>query len=171
MKIIKLILICLPFGLFADIKIGYIDSNRIMAEFEDVRNVQVELEKEQRKLQAEYDGMVNQLDSLAQAFERQRLLMSDSRREQQQNEMLQMERDIQEFQLKKFGPEGEIYRKQSQLLAPVLEVVDAAIKAVAGQRGYDYVFDAVSGAIVYALDAHDLTEQVLKELKEDSNSD
>ena len=170
MKIIKLMLICLPFVLFANIKIGYIDSNRIMAEFEDVRNVQVELEKEQRKLESEYNGMLSQLDSLKQVFDRQRLLMSDSRREEKQNEMIQMERDIQEFQLKKFGPEGEIFRKQSQLLAPVLEVVDAAIKAVAGQRGYDYVFDAVSGAIVYALDAHDITEEVLKELKKSSNS-
>ena len=80
------------------------------------------------------------------------------------------EKEIQEFQLKKFGPEGEIFRKQSQLLAPVLEEVDAAIKAVAAQRGYDYVFDAVSGAIVYALDSHDLTEEVLKELKKSSSS-
>ena len=39
------------------------------------------------------------------------------------------------------------------------------------QRGYDYVFDAVSGAIVYALDSHDLTDAVLKELKKNSESD
>ena len=157
--------------LFGEMKLGYIDSNRIMSEFDDVRDIQVELEKEQRKLESEYNGMINQLDSLKQVFERQRLLMSDSRREEKQNELINIERNIQEFQLKKFGPEGEIFRKQSQLLAPVLEEVDAAIKVVASQRGYDYIFDAVSGAIVYALDAHDLTEQVLKELKKDSNSD
>ena len=157
--------------LFGEMKLGYIDSNRIMSEFEDVRDIQVELEKEQRKLESQYNGMINQLDSLKQVFERQRLLMSDSRRDEKQNELINIERNIQEFQLKKFGPEGEIFRKQSQLLAPVLEEVDAAIKIVAAQRGYDYVFDAVSGAIVYALDAHDLTEQVLKELKKDSKSD
>ena len=163
-------LLCLPVILLADIKIGYIDSNRIMSEYENVRDVQVELEKEQRKLETEYNGMLNQLDSLNQVFERQRLLMSENRREEKKSEMIQMEKEIQEFQLKKFGPEGEIFRKQSQLLAPVLEEVDAAIKAVAAQRGYDYVFDAVSGAIVYALDSHDLTEEVLKELKKSSSS-
>ena len=164
-------MLSLPIMLFGEMKLGYIDSNRIMSEFEDVRDIQVELEKEQRKLESQYNGMINQLDSLKQVFERQRLLMSDSRRDEKQNELINMERNIQEFQLKKFGPEGEIFRKQSQLLAPVLEEVDAAIKIVAAQRGYDYVFDAVSGAIVYALDAHDLTEQVLKELKKDSKSD
>ena len=164
-------MLSMPIILFGEMKLGYIDSNRIMSEFDDVRDIQVELEKEQRKLESEYNGMINQLDSLKQVFERQRLLMSDSRREEKQNELINIERNIQEFQLKKFGPEGEIFRKQSQLLAPVLEQVDAAIKVVASQKGYDYVFDAVSGAIVYALDAHDLTEQVLKELKKDSNSD
>ena len=173
MKKILIIMLSMPIILFgvSEMKLGYIDSNRIMSEFDDVRDIQVELEKEQRKLESEYNGMINQLDSLKQVFERQRLLMSDSRREEKQNELINIERNIQEFQLKKFGPEGEIFRKQSQLLAPVLEQVDAAIKVVASQRGYDYVFDAVSGAIVYALDAHDLTEQVLKELKKDSNSD
>ena len=164
-------MLSMPIILFGEMKLGYIDSNRIMSEFDNVRDIQVELEKEQRKLESEYNGMINQLDSLKQVFERQRLLMSDSRREEKQNELINIERNIQEFQLKKFGPEGEIFRKQSQLLAPVLEQVDAAIKVVASQKGYDYVFDAVSGAIVYALDAHDLTEQVLKELKKDSNSD
>lgn len=165
MKKIKIILLVFPIFLFAEMKLGYIDSNRIMSEFENVRDIQVELEKEQRKLEAEYNGMISQLDSLKQVFEKQRLLMSENRRKEKENELINMERNIQEFQMKKFGPEGEIFRKQSQLLAPILEEVDAAIKVVAAQRGYDYVFDAVSGAIVYALEANDLTDQVLKELK------
>ena len=171
MKKIKIIMLIFPVFLFAEMKLGYIDSNRIMSEFENVRDIQVELEKEQRKLEAEYNGMISQLDSLKQVFEKQRLLMSENRRIEKENELINIERNIQEFQMKKFGPEGEIFRKQSQLLAPILEEVDAAIKIVAAQRGYDYVFDAVSGAIVYALEAHDLTDQVLKELKNSGNSD
>ena len=171
MKKIKIIMLIFPVFLFAEMKLGYIDSNRIMSEFENVRDIQVELEKEQRKLEAEYNGMITQLDSLKQVFEKQRLLMSENRRKEKENELINIERNIQEFQMKKFGPEGEIFRKQSQLLAPILEEVDAAIKIVAAQRGYDYVFDAVSGAIVYALEAHDLTDQVLKELKNSGNSE
>ena len=171
MKKIKIIMLIFPVFLFAEMKLGYIDSNRIMSEFENVRDIQVELEKEQRKLEAEYNGMISQLDSLKQVFEKQRLLMSENRRKEKENELINIERNIQEFQMKKFGPEGEIFRKQSQLLAPILEEVDAAIKIVAAQRGYDYVFDAVSGAIVYALEAHDLTDQVLKELKNSGKSE
>ena len=163
-------LICLPFVLFANIKIGYIDSNRIMAEFEDVRNVQVELEKEQRKLESEYNGMLNQLDSLKQEYDRQRLLMSDSRRQEKEQQLVRLEKKIQKFQMDKFGPEGEIYRKQNQLLKPVLAKVDEAIQAVGKRQHYDYIMDAVGGAIVYALDSNNLTEDVIEELRKSTTT-
>ncbi len=150
---------------FADVKIGYIDSNEIMTKFEDVRQVQVSLEKEQRKLQAEMENLIQQLDSLKQEYDRQRLLMSDSRRQEKEQELVRSEQQIQKFQMDKFGPEGEIYRKQNQLLKPVLAKVDEAIQAVGKRQQYDYIMDAVGGAIVYALDSNNLTEDVIEELR------
>ena len=37
---------------FSEIKIGYVDSNEIMNNFEEVRQVQVDFEKEQKRLEA-----------------------------------------------------------------------------------------------------------------------
>ena len=150
---------------FADIKIGYIDSHKIMSEFEEVRQVQIELEKVQRKMEAELNNFIDDIDSLKTEFERQRLLMSEVRREEKRQEIILKEKQIQEFQLKKFGPEGEIYSKQSRLMAPVLDKVDKAIQIIGAERGYDYIFDANAGAIVYALNSQDLTEIILEELK------
>lgn len=149
----------------AEVKIGYIDSNRIMTEFSDVSAVQVELEKEQRRLETDFNSMLGQLDSLKKDFDKQSLLMSESRRDEAQQQIVSLESNIQNFQLEKFGPNGEIYQKQSQLLAPILKKIDDAIQVVGAERGYDYVFDAVSGAIVYALDSHDLTDEVLEQLQ------
>ena len=70
----------------------------------------------------------------------------------------------------KFGPEGEIYRKQNQLLKPVLGKIDAAIQQVGSDRGYDYILDAMSGALLYALDSHNLTEAVMDELSKATGS-
>ena len=155
---------------FADVKIGYIDSNEIMTKFEEVRQVQVTLEKEQRKLQAEMENLIQQLDSLKQEYDRQRLLMSDSRRQEKEQELVRSEQQIQKFQMDKFGPEGEIYRKQNQLLKPVLEKVDEAIQAVGKKQQYDYIMDAVGGAIVYALDSNNLTEDVIEELRKSTTT-
>ena len=157
--------------LLADVKIGYIDSNEIMSKFEEVRQVQVDLEKEQRKLQSEMEGLIQQLDSLKQEYDRQRLLMSDARRQEKEQDLIKKEQNIQKFQMEKFGPEGEIYRKQNQLLKPVLSKIDEAIQEVGKRQGYDYILDAVGGAIVYALDSNNLTEDVMEELRKSTTSD
>ena len=149
---------------FSEIKIGYVDSNEIMNNFEEVRQVQVDLEKEQKRLEAEFNDLVYSLDSLKQDYERQRLLMSDTRRNEKETEIANKEKSIQKFQLDKFGPEGEIYRKQNQLLKPVLGKIDEAIQKVGSERGYDFILDAMSGALLYALDSHNLTEDVMEEL-------
>ena len=172
MKITKyfiLIMLLLSFSV-AEIKIGYVDSNEIMSNFEEVRQVQVDLEKEQRRLESEFNNLVGQLDSLQQDYERQRLLMSEMRRQEKENEIINMKKSAEEFQLKKFGPEGDIYRKQNELLKPVLKKIDDAIQKVGDAQGYDFILDAMTGALLYALDSHNLTEDVMDELSKATGS-
>ena len=150
--------------LTAEVKIGYVDSNQIMSNFEEVRQIQVDLEKEQRRLESEFNELITQLDSLQQDYDRQRLLMSETRRQEKEIEIINMKKSAEEFQLKKFGPEGEIYKKQNELLKPVLKKIDDAIQKVGSDQGYDFILDAMSGALLYALDSHNLTEDVMDAL-------
>ena len=172
MKITKYTILTLALAslAFADVKIGYVDSNEIMSNFDEVRQVQADLEKEQRRLESEFNELVFGLDSLKQDYDRQRLLMSDTRRNEKENEMANKEKSVQKFQLDKFGPEGEIYRIQNELLKPVLAKIDAAIQKVGSERGYDFILDAMSGALLYALDSHNLTEDVMDELAKATGS-
>jgi outer membrane protein len=172
MKVTKYIILTLILAsiALADVKIGYVDSNEIMNNFDEVRQVQADLEKEQRRLESEFNELVYSLDSLKQDFDRQRLLMSDTRRNEKENEIVNKEKSVQKFQLDKFGPEGEIYRVQNQLLKPVLAKIDAAIQKVGSERGYDFILDAMSGALLYALDSHNLTEDVMDELAKATGS-
>lgn len=157
--------------LSAEVRIGYIDSNEIMNNNEDVKQVQISLEKEQRRLQSEMEDLIRQIDSLKQDYDRQRLLMSDSRKKEKEQEIIRIEQKAQQFQIEKFGPEGEIYKMQNQLLKPVLAKIDAAIQSVGKKQEYDYIFDAVAGAIVYALDANNVTQDVIDELEKQKTQD
>jgi len=172
MKITKYFILTLTLAsfTFADVKIGYVDSNEIMNNFDEVRQVQADLEKEQRRLESEFNELVYSLDSLKQDYDRQRLLMSDTRRNEKENEIINKEKSVQKFQLDKFGPEGEIYKTQNQLLKPVLAKIDDAIQKVGSERGYDFILDAMSGALLYALDSHNLTEDVMDELAKATGS-
>jgi len=172
MKITKYFILTLALAnfTFADVKIGYVDSNEIMNNFDEVRQVQADLDEEQRRLESEFNELVYSLDSLKQDYDRQRLLMSDTRRNEKENEILNKEKSVQKFQLDKFGPEGEIYKTQNQLLKPVLAKIDDAIQKVGSERGYDFILDAMSGALLYALDSHNLTEDVMDELAKATGS-
>ena len=167
---IKYLYICLittlAFLLGADMKIGYIDSNRIMQELDEVREVRVQLEKEQRKMEVEMQNMIGRRDSLVQAYELQKILLVDeNKRIEKEREIQMLEQNIERFQMEKFGPNGgEIYQLQNQLLAPVLSKIDAAIQKIGKERGYNYIMDAVSGALVYAIESHDLTDEVIEEV-------
>ena len=163
------IYVTIIFGILlsADMKIGYIDSNRIMQELDEVREVRVQLEKEQRKMEVEMQQMIGRRDSLVQAYELQKILLVDeNKRIEKEREIQMLEQNIERFQMEKFGPNGgEIYKLQNQLLAPVLSKIDAAIQKIGKERGYNYIMDAVSGALVYAIESHDLTDEVIDELR------
>ena len=146
-------------------KIGYVNSDRILTEFDEAKEAQRKLDVEAKKLEDEYRGLLNKLDSLSRDFERQKMIMSESRRLTKENEITQLQQSIQRYQVEKMGPEGEIYKKQAELVGPVLEKIKAVIEKVGKENKYDYIFDTVAGNILYAEPVHDLTDKVLYELK------
>jgi outer membrane protein len=152
-------------SIYADTKVGYIDSQIIMAEYEDVRQIQVELEKEQKRLQTIYERKLTSLDSLTNAYQTGSIILSEQKKKQMESDITRKQQEIQDWQMKYFGPEGELYKLQNELLAPILQTIDKVIRTIGEERGYDYIFDAVQGSIVYALDSHNLTQDVLAELK------
>ena len=166
------IYVTIIFGILlsADMKIGYMDSNRIMQELDEVREVRVQLEKEQRRMEVEMQQMIGRRDSLVQAYELQKILLVDENKKiEKEREIQMLEQNIERFQMEKFGPNGgEIYQIQNQLLAPVLSKIDDAIQKIGKERGYDFIMDAVSGALVYAIESHDLTDEVIEELRKNS---
>ena len=155
--------------LFSETKIGYIDSQVILTQFADVRQVQVELEKEQNRLKVIGERKKNTLDSLMTAFDTGSIILSDQKKQAMIQEITEKEREIQEWQMKYFGPEGELYKMQNELMAPILKIIDQAISTVGKEKGYDYIFDAASGGIVYALDAHNLTYDILQIIQTPNN--
>ncbi len=73
---------------------------------------------------------------------------------------------IQQFQNDKWGQNGEFFRKQEEIMKPVYEKINAAIKKVGEEERFDYIFDIVAGNIVYASpDQEDLTDLVVEELE------
>ncbi len=154
----------LPMFLFGQVKIGYIASDRVRTEFEEFQDAESQLQLEFRKVQEEYQVMLAELDSLKQAYETQRLMSSPEWRKEKEVEISTKEQRLQQYQAQKVGPEGELYRKQSQMEYELLSKVKTAVDNVAISKGYDFIFDG-SVSLLYGKPTHDLTDDVLFALR------
>ena len=162
---IKLVVLILCGFIYSEVKIGYLNADKILTELDEVEQVQIQLEKEQRKIESDYMNLEMELDSLLRNYEQQKMLMSEERRTKLEKSLTDKQAELQRFQMEKVGPQGEIYKIPDQLMAPVYAKIDEAIQRVGKQEGYDYIFNVVSGGIVYALPQNDLTDLVVKELE------
>jgi outer membrane protein len=151
-------------ALLGEIKIGYVQSDRIRAEYEEFRDAESQLQMEFRKVQMEYQMQLMALDSLKNAYETQRLMSSPEWRREKEQEIATMERNIQVFQAEKVGPEGVLYQKQAQMEFEILSKVKRAVDKVAAEKEYDYIIDG-SVSLLYGNPAYDVTDDILYELR------
>ena len=91
---------------------------------------------------------------------------SEAKKAEMQSQFEESVQQLQAFTQEKLGPNGELFRKNVELSAPIFEQVNAALSELAEEDGYDFIFDvAGNGVIVYAdPERYNLTEKLLSKL-------
>ncbi len=162
-KIITVIATCLILSIGAQAqtqKIGHINSLALL-------DVMPEMQKAKADIQAYLKTFEDQLVSMQKEYKdkidayqagvKATPAMSDAIKEVKAKEIQDLEARI--MQLNKSGEE-KVQKKEEELTQPILKKADVAIKAVAKEKGYTYVIDASSGALLFAEDSDDLLEAV-----------
>ena len=152
----------------AEQKIGYIDSDLLRDKMPEFKDMQRQLDRLKQQYEKEAMDRQSELRKLQEDFRKQELLMSDARKAEMQAQFDQSTMELQEFTQNKFGPEGELFRKNRELGEPIFIMINTAIEEIAREKGFDFIFDvAISGAIVYAdPERFDLTDELLERLEE-----
>ena len=156
----------LSFVLAQGQKTGYVNIEYIYAQNEDARLAYADFEKEGKRLQVEYESKAMTLDSLVREYQKLEMMWSEDMTLEKRKEIQNLQIELETFQAKYFSqPNGEIFVMLQQRLAPVNQLIQSAIEKVAAEKGYDYVLDISQGIVLYRLDAYDLTQLVLSEIK------
>lgn len=151
---------------FAQLKIGYIDSDAIMDQLPDVQDIRQRLDALIQEWQAELNNLEREWKSNYDDYEKRKLIMSDQTRIEKEQQLVQLENRITEFRDKKFGANGELFQKQDELMKPVQNKIFNAIKEVALEEDLDFVFDRSGDImILFAKDKYDISAKVLTKLK------
>lgn len=159
-------LLVIPSIAFAQLKIGYIDSNAIMDQLPDVQDARQRLDALIQEWQTELNRLESEWKAKYDDYEKRKLIMSEQTRAETESELVKLENQIAEYREKKFGTNGELFQKQDELMKPVQNKVFNAIKEVAQEEDLDFVFDRSGDImILYAKEKYDITAKVLAKLK------
>lgn len=85
--------------------------------------------------------MQSEIERLKQEFQSREILYTSEQRQQKLTEIDNKIRERERFLQSKFGPEGDYFKQQQQLLEPIqLKIVEATDR-IAARDGFDFVFD------------------------------
>jgi len=146
-------------------KIAYIDSEYILNNIPEFISSQKEItelsEKWEEDIQAEY----LEIERMYQAYQTEKYLLPEEKKKQMEEEIILKEEEIKKYKQSLFGPSGELYEKQKELIMPIQDLIYNAIQEYAEQNNYDIIFDKSSDLIIlYYNEEFDISNQILDQL-------
>lgn len=144
---------------------AHIDSEYILSEVPEYEGVEQRLETLTEGWSEEINEMEREIENLREEFEAREILFTPEVREQRQEEIDDKVREKEQFIESIYGPDGEYYRQQEELLEPIQQQVLEAVIEVAERNNYDYIFDRSGDYIfLYANRSLDVSNEVLREM-------
>ncbi len=151
---------------FAQLKIGYVDSDTIMDNSPDMQDARQKIDALIQEWQTELRRMETELKAKQDDYEKRKLIMTEQTSSEALAEIAKLQKEIGDYRDKKFGANGELFQKQNELMKPIQNKVFTIIQQIATEEELDFVFDR-SGDIIFlfAKPDYDLTSKVIEKLK------
>lgn len=143
-------------------KIGFVDTRRLMTEAPGAQEARQAMEQDMVKFQSELQQLEDSLKAMITNYEQRAVVLSPEARQQQEEAIRQKQRA---YQQRAGELEDQAGRRQAELFEPIMARISQAINEVRAEGGYAVILDAAAGGIVAADPSLDLTEQVLTRLK------
>ncbi len=153
---------------WAEMKVGFVNSEKIFTQFEGTKAAQEKFNKEVAKWEQEASKRLKEINELKTQLEKQSLLLSADRKKELEDSLRGKIMQHEKFVQEKFGQKGEALVKNEELTKPIIEKINKIIEKIAKDEQYDFILDTRAGGIVFAKDAYDLTDKVLKQLEKES---
>ena len=146
-------------------KYAVVDTRYILDKMPEYRNAQQQLDVMAATWQQQIDSMQTALDRLYREFDAEQVMLTAELKKRKEDQLFNKEKELRDLQRKRFGFEGDLFRKRQELVKPVQDKVYNAIQKLAASRGYDFVLYKSEGiTIIFADPKLDKSEDVLKEL-------
>ncbi len=143
-------------------KFGHIDASQLIQAMPEREQAKTTLQKYAKQLEDQLGEMQKELQNKQQDYVAQKDTISDLIRQTKEDELQSLYQRVQTFQQ---TAQQDLQKKENDLMQPIIEKARNAIKDVATENGFTYIFDTSAGVILYwSDDSQDVTTLVKKKL-------
>jgi outer membrane protein len=142
-----------------------IDSKYILEKLVDYKDAQTRLDQQSKTWQTEIDNQMAEVDRMYKSYQAERAMLGDDVRKKREDEIVAREKAVKDLQKKRFGYEGDLFKRRQELIKPIQDRVYTAVQKMAAAKSYDIVLDKAGGVtLFYANPTLDKSDEVLKQL-------
>ena len=142
-----------------------IDSKYILEKLPEYKDAQKKLDQFSEQWQQEIDKKSADLDKMYKDYDAEQVMLSDELKKKREDELFNKEKELRDLQKKRFGFEGDIFKKRQELIKPIQDKVYNAVQKIAVAKLYDFILDKSEGiTVIFADPKLDRSDDVLKEL-------
>ena len=146
-------------------KFALIDMEYILKNVPAYERANEQLNQVSKKWQAEVEALNTEAATMYKNYQNEVVFLSEEQKKTKQDAIMKKEKEASELTRKYFGPEGELFKKRTALIAPLQEEIYNVVKEISELRGYSLVLDRASDAgIIFASPKIDISNEVLQKL-------
>ena len=140
-----------------ELKIGYVNADRVLRDAAPAKAAQAKLEAEFGKREKELADMANKLKAAGEKLDKDAPTLSESERTRRQRELVEQNRD---FDRKRREFQEDLTQRKNEELASVVERANKVMKQIFDTEKYDLILQDA----VFASPRVDITKKVIDAL-------
>ena len=152
------------------VKIGYIDTEYILQNLPEFNQVSSRLEEKAQDWKEEIDKRSREINQKKESLNSERILLTKEMIEEIEEEITIDLEELSEYQQKRFGPRGDLIIQKKQLIQPIQDQIFNAIREIAKNKKYDFIFDKSADIVMlYSDKRYDISDQILRTISRSNN--
>jgi outer membrane protein len=146
-------------------QLAFVNTKYIVTRMPDYPDSMAKLNNLTALWQKEIDDKQAILDRMYKDFEKDEPLLTDETKKKRSDQIFYHEKELRDLQRTRFGFEGDLYKKKQELIKPIEDRVNQAVRSTATRLSYKTVLDRSEGnTVMYFKPTLDITEEVEREL-------
>jgi Skp family chaperone for outer membrane proteins len=136
----------------------------------EFNEISIRLEEKSQEWEEEIEDKNNDIIKKKENLNSERILLTKEMIDEIEEEISFEMIELRNYQKKRFGPDGDYILQKKQLIQPIQDQIFNAIKEIAKNKGYDFIFDKSADIVMlYSDKRHDISDQIIRIISRANN--